>query len=352
MDISDDNPPSKKSSLLRKYGLGLAASTVLLGAGIIADRSQRPQRQGIPPPAPVVIPDANLQEASERYTRILELEQIMARTTDPVERDVYARLHQSEHVIGMRKQELPEDLANTLLQKSARKYNALDPIEKSAKGNHERIDAVKSFLDSFEKTTRVPTPDIDLSPSYRHWDSIKRELNPHEEILIAANVLNPEGVSRAECNRQRDFEYVRDYEYAQGYLLKRKIEEMGASGELQVVADKSVIDAVELIKKPNPHMRNSPLAITAGVSYNPFNPEPAQLMQDLGHIKVTAKDGQTLTIRLNMMQGGQVMQALMENSDPADWKTPSKKQKIELQRAADTQLQEVAPYLGGQMPSR
>lgn len=352
MDNPDHNPSAKNKSVFRKYGLGLAASTVLLGAGIIADRSQRPQRQGIPPPAPVVIPDANQQEASERYTRILELEQVMARTTDPIEQDVYARLHQSEHVIGMRNKELPENLANNLLQESARQYNTLNPRKESAKGSLDRLDAVQSFLDTVENKTRIPTPDIDLGPSYRQWDTIKRELNPYEEILIAGDVLKPQGTSRAQWNTERDFEYVRDYEYAQGYMLKRKIEQMSALGELHVVADKSVIDAVELMKNPNPRMRNSPLAITAGVSYNPFNPEPAQLMQDLGHVKVTAKDGEALTIRLNMMQGGQVMQALMENSDPADWNPPNQKQKIELQRAADTQLQEVAPYLGGQMPSR
>jgi hypothetical protein len=135
-------------------------------------------------------------------------------------------------------------------------------------------------------------------------------------------------------------------------MLKRKIEELSMQGELKVVADQSVIDAVELIKNPNPRMRNTPLAITAGVVFNPFNPEPSQLMQDLGHVKVTAENGETLTIRLNLMQGMKVMQGLMENSDPKEWKTPNPTQKIEMQRAADAQLDEVAPYLGGQLPGR
>lgn len=345
---TDGTAPEKpQKTFLRRHWKGITATTTIATAGLLGGLFAPRDVGEIPPMAPIKIPKENLTEAEARLVRINELAQLIANTPEEAERETYVRLHQSEHVIGIREKRLPEDMTNELLQESARRFNALHPMEESAEGKHERLTAVQGFLKDIEQKTHIPTPDIDLGPSYERWRDIKREVDPHEEILIAAGVIEPEGKTRTEWDREKNFDYVRDYEAAQGYALKNKLAEMAAKGPLQVVADQSVIDAVELIKNPQPHMRSIPLAQTAGVTYNPFNPEPSQLMQDLGHVRVTGADGEELNVRLNMMQGMQVMEGLMKNSDPAEWKAPTAVQAVEMQRAADQQLDKVLPYIKG-----
>jgi len=338
--------PEERSK--KSYWKETLAATTLLSAGLLVtllNRSGPQQSNVIPTPPPVVIPQENISAAEARELRIKELETLIPRARDTVERDVYVQLYQNEHITGLRDGTLSEARANQALQKAAEEYNRLHPLEEAAEDSLKRREHVNRFLAKVESHTGANLPEINTRKSYNYWYDLNDAKERNEKILIAGNVLEPEGMSRAEWSTQQDFNYIREHEYAQGYALQQKLRELAMTGPLDIVADQSVIDAVEKIKNPDPHMRGNALAMTAGVSYNPFNPDPNQLIQDIGHVRVTSVDGQELTIRLNLMQGMKVMEALIELTDTGEWKVPTAAQNLEMQRQADEQIKHLAPYM-------